>query len=159
MFKRGDISVKQFNTANEKLANHFNKLLKGHLDYIQRKNKNHNSTFVSVKSPQPPQPHENANKAVLSDFNSKDDKVISEANKTQQEAKEVVNMTYIERECSRQNKQFNSNTLDYIVAQLNLSDLTTASKKEWINRYFTNIKHSQMWFVEIKHKEALQNIV
>ena len=69
MYERGDISVKQFNTAEQKLTNHFNKLLKGHLDYVR--NKKYTSTLKN-KNPQPPRPEENGNKAILSHENSRD---------------------------------------------------------------------------------------
>lgn len=100
MYERGDISVKQFNTAQEKLTNHFNKLLKGHVEYLQNR-KQHNPTLKSVKSPQPPQPHENENKAVLSHENTQDIQTTIQDNKTQQDANKGVKMKCYSKEEKR----------------------------------------------------------
>ena len=95
MYERGEISVKQFNTAQEKLTNHFNKLLKGHLDYVR--NKKYTSTFKN-KNPQPPRPEENGNKAILSHENSRDMQTTIQDDKTQQDANKVAKMKSYSKE-------------------------------------------------------------
>lgn len=95
MYERGEISVKQFNTAQEKLTNHFNKLLKGHLDYVR--NKKYSSTFKN-KNPQPPRPEENGNKAILSHENSRDMQTTIQDDKTQQDANKVAKMKSYSKE-------------------------------------------------------------
>lgn len=95
MYERGDISVKQFNTAEQKLTNHFNKLLKGHLDYVR--NKKYTSTFKN-KNPQPPRPEENGNKAILSHENSRDMQTTIQDDKTQQDANKVAKMKSYSKE-------------------------------------------------------------
>lgn len=98
MYERGEISVKQFNTAQEKLTNHFNKLLKGHLDYVRVRNKKYTSTYKPVKSPQPPRPEENGNKAILSHENSRDMQTTIQDDKTQQDANKVAKMKSYSKE-------------------------------------------------------------
>lgn len=100
MYERGDISVKQFNTAQEKLTNHFNKLLKGHLIYVR--NKKYTSTYKSVKSPQPPRPEGNENKAVLSRENAQGIQTTIQSNKTQQEANKMVKIKSYSKEEKKQ---------------------------------------------------------
>lgn len=95
MYERGDISVKQFNTAQEKLTNHFKKLLNGHLDYVI--NKKYSSTFKN-KNPQPPRPEENGNKAILSHENSRDMQTTIQDDKTQQDANKVAKMKSYSKE-------------------------------------------------------------
>lgn len=95
MYERGDISVKQFNTAQEKLTNHFKKLLNGHLDYVI--NKKYSSTFKN-NNPQPPRPEENGNKAILSHENSRDMQTTIQDDKTQQDANKVAKMKSYSKE-------------------------------------------------------------
>lgn len=95
MYERGDISVKQFNTAQEKLTNHFKKLLNGHLDYVI--NKKYSSTFKN-KNPHPPRPEENGNKAILSHENSRDMQTTIQDDKTQQDATKVAKMKSYSKE-------------------------------------------------------------
>ena len=88
IYERGGISTKQYETAQTKLRNHFNKLVKGHQQYLQnRPNKKY--------SARPAAPNEN--KAVLSHKTDADNKTINRDNKTQQGANKVAKFKTYDR--------------------------------------------------------------
>lgn len=155
MYERGDISVKQFNTAEQKLTNHFNKLLKGHLDYVR--NKKYTSTLKN-KNPQPPRPEENENKAVLSHENDSDIQTIIEGDKMQQDANKAAKMAIIEKECNTRRKQFSLDTMEMIVNILNSFVESQEERKEWINRYFDGMQHRFPSYLEIMKERAINKI-
>lgn len=156
MYQRGYISVKQFNTAQEKLTNHFNKLLKGHLEFVR--NKKYSSTIFSNKNPQPPRPEENENKAVLSHENDSAIQTIIEDNKTQQEANKAAKMAIVERECNARRKQFSLDTMEMLVNTLNSFVESNEERKEWINRYFDGMQHRFPSYLDIMKDRALNKI-
>lgn len=155
MYERGDISVKQFNTAQQKLTNHFNKLLKGHLDYVR--NKKYTSTLKN-KNPQPPRPEENENKAVLSHENDLDIQTIIKDNKTQQNANKAAKMAIIKKECDARSKQFSLDTMEMLVNTLNSFVETKEEREEWVNRYFEGMQHRFPSYLEIMKKRAINKI-
>ena len=155
MYERGDISVKQFNTAQEKLTNHFKKLLNGHLDYVI--NKKYSSTFKN-KNPQPPRPEENENKAVLNHENDSDIKPIIKDNKTQQNANKEAKMAIIKKECDARSKQFSLDTMEMLVNTLNSFVETKEEREEWVNRYFEGMQHRFPSYLEIMKKRAINKI-
>jgi hypothetical protein len=155
MYERGDISVKQFNTAEQKLTNHFNKLLKGHLDYVR--NKKYTSTLKN-KNPQPPRPEENENKAVLNHENDSDIKPIIKDNKTQQNANKEAKMAIIKKECDARSKQFSLDTMEMLVNTLNSFVETKEEREEWVNRYFEGMQHRFPSYLEIMKKRAINKI-
>lgn len=155
MYERGDISVKQFNTAQQKLTNHFNKLLKGHLDYVR--NKKYTSTLKN-KNPQPPRPEENENKAVLNHENDLDIQTIIKDNKTQQNANKAAKMAIIKKECDARSKQFSLDTMEMLVNTLNSFVETKEEREEWVNRYFEGMQHRFPSYLEIMKKRAINKI-
>lgn len=157
MYERGEISVKQFNTAQEKLNNHFKRLLKGHLEFI--KNKHIASSLNPVNTQKSPQPLKDENKADLSHENTQDNKTTVEDEKTQQEAIKVANLAAIERECKYQNKQLNLTNVDWFVKTLNETVADKAEKIEYINRYFEGVaKGGKEWYVDIIKKQTLEKL-
>lgn len=155
MYERGDISVKQFNTAEQKLTNHFNKLLKGHLDYVR--NKKYTSTLKN-KNPQPPRPEENGNKAILSHENSRDMQTTIQDDKTQQNANKEAKMAIIKKECDARSKQFSLDTMEMLVNTLNSFVETKEEREEWVNRYFEGMQHRFPSYLEIMKKRAINKI-
>lgn len=155
MYERGDISVKQFNTAEQKLTNHFNKLLKGHLDYVR--NKKYTSTLKN-KTPQPPRPEENGNKAILSHENSRDMQTTIQDDKTQQNANKEAKMAIIKKECDARSKQFSLDTMEMLVNTLNSFVETKEEREEWVNRYFEGMQHRFPSYLEIMKKRAINKI-
>ena len=155
MYERGDISVKQFNTAEQKLTNHFNKLLKGHLDYVR--NKKYTSTLKN-KNPQPPRPEENGNEAILSHENSRDMQTTIQDDKTQQNANKEAKMAIIKKECDARSKQFSLDTMEMLVNTLNSFVETKEEREEWVNRYFEGMQHRFPSYLEIMKKRAINKI-
>ena len=88
MYSNGDISVKQWQTAQEKLQNHFNKIYNGWCNLKKSK--------PVIKS-YAPAPVANENKAVLSHVNNADNKSIGRHNETQQDANKRANFRYYSR--------------------------------------------------------------
>lgn len=156
MYKFGEISKKQNEAFTNQITNNFNKLLKGHSEYL--KNKKYSSTIFSNKNPQPPRPEENENKAVLSHENSSDIQIIDQSKETQQNANKRAKMAIVERECKAQNKQFNFDTMEMIVNYINSYVESKEEKEEWINRYFDGINHQIPSYVEAMKKKALSKI-
>lgn len=154
MYERGDISVKQFNTAQEKLTNHFNKLLKGHFDYVGR-NKKYTSTFKPVKSPQPPHPEENINKAVLSHENTQDIQTAIQEDKTQQEANKVAKI----RSYSKEEKKHFEELIDNGSSEADLKNIVEyikcvyngypALKMERLKNYCSNTDFNGCTGIEV----------
>lgn len=156
MYKYGEISKKQNEAFTNQITNNFNKLLKGHSEYL--KNKKYSSTIFSNKNPQPPRPEDNENKAVLSHENAKDNKTISQSKETQQDANKRAKMAIVERECKAPNKQFNFDTMEMIVNYINSFVESRQVKEEWINRYFNGISHKLPSYIEAMKKKALSEI-
>lgn len=156
MYKFGEISKKQNEAFTNQITNNFNKLLKGHSEYLN--NKKYSSTIFSNKNPQPPRPEENENKAFLSRENSSDIQIIDQSKETQQNANKRAKMAIVERECKAQNKQFNFDTMEMIVNYINSYVESKEEKEEWINRYFDGINHKIPSYIEAMKKKALSNI-
>lgn len=153
------ITPKQWNTAKRYLFERFNNLINGYNNYIQKKKENISSNGISeCNNPQPPRPEENENKAVLSLKNSSDIQTINQSNETQQDANKRAKMAIVERECKRQNKKFNLDTLEMIINYINSYVESKEEKEEWINRYFNGINHQKPSYIEAMKKKALSKI-
>ena len=153
------ITPKQWNTAERLLLERFNKLKNGYNNYIQNKNKTISSNEISeCYNPQPPRPEENENKAVLSRENTQDNKTISQSKETQQDANKRAKMAIVEKECQRQNKKFNLDTMEMIVNYINSYVESRKEKEEWINRYFNGITHKEPLFLDAMKNRALSEI-
>lgn len=156
MYKFGEISKKQNEAFTNQITNNFNKLLKGHSEYL--KNKKYSSTIFSNKNPQPPRPEENENKAVLSHENNADIQTIIEEDKTQQEANKAAKMAIVEKECNARRKQFSLDTMEMLVNTLNFFVESKEERKEWINRYFDGMQHRFPSYLDIMKDRALNKI-
>lgn len=156
MYKFGEISQKQNEAFTNQITNNFNKLLKGHSEYL--KNKKYSSTIFSNKNPQPPRPEENENKAVLSHENNADIQTIIEEDKTQQEANKAAKMAIVEKECNARRKQFSLDTMEMLVNTLNFFVESKEERKEWINRYFDGMQHRFPSYLDIMKDRALNKI-
>lgn len=153
------ITPKQWNTAKRYLFERFNNLRNGYMNYIQNKNKTISSNKISeCYNPQPPRPEENENKAVLSRENTQDNKTISQSKETQQDANKRAKMAIVEKECQRQNKKFNLDTMEMIVNYINSYVESRTVKEEWINRYFNGITHKEPLFLDAMKNRALSEI-
>lgn len=153
------ITPKQWNTAERLLLERFKNLRNGYNNYIQNKNKAISSNEISeCNNPQPPRPEENENKADLSHENAQDNKTIDQSKETQQDANKRAKMAIVERECQRQNKKFNFDTMEMIVNYINSYVESRQEKEEWINRYFNGITHKLPSYIEAMKKKALSKI-
>lgn len=156
MYKFGEISKKQNEAFTNQITNNFNKLLKGHSEYL--KNKKYSSTIFSNKNPQPPRHEESENKAVLSHENNADIQTIIEEDKTQQEANKAAKMAIVEKECNARRKQFSLDTMEMLVNTLNFFVESKEERKEWINRYFDGMQHRFPSYLDIMKDRALNKI-
>lgn len=148
MYENGDISVKQFNTAQEKLNNHFNKLLNGHLQFL----KNKRNPIISNNNPQPPRPEENENKAVLSHENAQGNKTISQSKETQQDANKRAKMAIAEMGDEFKDEYNRISTV--INGNYNVMDIA----KEMEN-YFNLCRNCNDWNLCIKWYDTLELII
>lgn len=67
-------------------------------------------------------------------------------------------MAIIEKECQRQNKKFNLDTMEMIVNYINSYVESRTEKEEWITRYFNGITHKLPSYIEAMKNKALSKI-
>lgn len=153
MYSNGDISVKQWQTAQEKLQNHFNRIYNGWCNL-----KNSKPVIKSYA----PAPAENDNKAVLSHENNADNKSISRSDETQQDANKRANFRYYSKV---EQKRFEE-LINIGGSQDDLKDVVEYIKCEYngypavkMEKLYTFINHSVLGCDKVELYDELKDYI
>ena len=153
MYRSGNISTKQHQTATEKLTNHFNKLLKG---YSELHKNNPTISVINCSAAAPAAKIEN--KAPQSRETRSDVQVNVESAENDQEVVKIANMAFLNRECRGTNRKFDENTLFHLIDVINSDFDDKETKLYWLDRYFNGVTHKFQWYIDLKKEQAYKSI-